>query len=261
MKKINEPTREGYELGYHLARLFGTPDVDNRCSTCAFRQGTYPNGSPVTLMDAVKCIEEGVPFNCHEESKLCAGYVMFRKASGPPRKTPLPWNFSDEPESTQGGKNESAVCPDDNWRHRLRRSGVLPWCVARNVLGTQRLVGLHRKHLGGEIVSTKPLAGLWRKNPETPEGKYLVKRRDGSVVEWPNFVIGAKDPAGPAALFAYADAAELMGFNAEYVRDVRRLAVEFQDYRLTHGSGDPDRGRHRTDDPATIAEMRHGGSA
>lgn len=24
----------------------------------------------------------------------------------------------------------------------------------------------------------KPLAGLWRENPETPEGKYLVKRRD-----------------------------------------------------------------------------------
>ncbi|HXI43902.1 MAG TPA: hypothetical protein VNH83_28225 [Bryobacteraceae bacterium] len=43
----------------------------------------------------------------------------------------------------------------------------------------------------------KPNAGLWRKNPETPEGKYLVKRRDGSVVDWPNFVLGAKDPAAP----------------------------------------------------------------
>jgi hypothetical protein len=39
----------------------------------------------------------------------------------------------------------------------------------------------------------KPLTGLWRRNPETPEGKYLVKRRDGSVVEWPNLVMGARE--------------------------------------------------------------------
>lgn len=45
----------------------------------------------------------------------------------------------------------------------------------------------------------KPLTGLWRRNPETPEGKYLVKRRDGSVVEWPNLVMGAKDPAAPGS--------------------------------------------------------------
>lgn len=53
----------------------------------------------------------------------------------------------------------------------------------------------------------KPLAGLWRKNPETPEGKYLIKRRDGTVPEWPSLVLGAKDPAAPAAINAYADAA------------------------------------------------------
>lgn len=107
----------------------------------------------------------------------------------------------------------------------------------------------------------KPLAGLWRENPETPEGKYLVKRRDGSVVEWPNFVIGAKDPAAPAALRAYANAAEAAGMNALYVAGVRRLADQFTDYRISHGEGDPDRGRHREDDPKTIAEMRRGGSA
>jgi hypothetical protein len=40
----------------------------------------------------------------------------------------------------------------------------------------------------------KPLIhGLWRDDPATPEGKYLVMRRDGTVVEWPNFTIGAKD--------------------------------------------------------------------
>ena len=105
------------------------------------------------------------------------------------------------------------------------------------------------------------LSGLWRRNPETPEGKYLVKRRDGSVVEWPNFVIGARDPAAPAALRAYADAAEKLDMSAGYVADVRWLANEFEQYRKDRGDGDPDRGKHREDDPATIAEMRHGKSA
>lgn len=34
------------------------------------------------------------------------------------------------------------------------------------------------------------LKGLVRDNPETPEGKYLVKRRDGTVPPWPHFVLG-----------------------------------------------------------------------
>ncbi len=107
----------------------------------------------------------------------------------------------------------------------------------------------------------KPLSGLWRENPETPEGKYLVQRRDGTIPDWPNFVLGAKDPAAPFALDAYADAAEDSGMNAEYVAGIRRLAFEFRAYRLHYGSGDPDRGRHRKDDPATIAKMRGGHSA
>ena len=54
----------------------------------------------------------------------------------------------------------------------------------------------------------KPLTGLFRDNPATPEGKYLVKRRDGTVVEWPSFVLGARDPHAAAALRAYADSVE-----------------------------------------------------
>ncbi len=107
-------------------------------------------------------------------------------------------------------------------------------------------------------MNEKPLSGLWRNNAETPEGKYLVKRRDGSIPEWPNFVIGAKDPAAPAALRAYADEAERRKMNEKYVSDVRYLATVFEDYRQRHGEGDPDRGRHRKDDPATIEEMRNG---
>lgn len=68
------------------------------------------------------------------------------------------------------------------------------------------------------------------------------------------------DPAAPAALLAYADAAEKLGYNAGYVAGIRRLAGEFEEYRVVHGPGDPDRGRHRKDDPATIAEMKKGRS-
>jgi hypothetical protein len=107
----------------------------------------------------------------------------------------------------------------------------------------------------------KPITGLWRKNPETPEGKYLVQRRDGTVPEWPSFVLGAKDPAAPAALRAYATAAELAGLDPGYCRDVRNLAREFEIYRERQGTGDPDRGRHRTDDPSIIEKMRGGHSA
>lgn len=107
----------------------------------------------------------------------------------------------------------------------------------------------------------KPNSGLWVNNPETPEGKYLVKRRDGSIPEWPHFVLGARDPCAPAALRAYADAAEQISMNPEFVADVRELAFKFEEYRRAYGSGDPDKGRHRKDDPETVALMRRGRSA
>jgi hypothetical protein len=109
-------------------------------------------------------------------------------------------------------------------------------------------------------VEKKPLTGLWRDNPDTPEGKYLVKRRDGTIPTWPNFVIGAKDPAAPAALRAYAAAARELGMNPGYCDGVEGLAATFEHYRMVNGDGDPDRGKHRKDDPATVREMRKGGS-
>ena len=97
---------------------------------------------------------------------------------------------------------------------------------------------------------------LWRNNEGTREGKYLVLRRDGTVPEWPYFVMGAADPAAPAALQAYATAAEINGMDPEYVQDIRDLADEFRSYYRHHDAGDPDAPRHRTDDPATIAKMQ-----
>jgi hypothetical protein len=107
-------------------------------------------------------------------------------------------------------------------------------------------------------MSDKPqLTKLFRDDPATPEGKYLVKRRDGTVVEWPNFVLGARDPHAPPALFAYAESiAKDPDCHPAYSERLWQLAYDFAEYRKTHGSGDPTRGRHRKDDPWTIAEMR-----
>jgi hypothetical protein len=102
------------------------------------------------------------------------------------------------------------------------------------------------------------MARLWRNNPATPEGKYLVKRRDGSVPEWPFFVISAADPAAPAALRGYAAQADLLGLDPEYTADILDLARKFEEWRETHRTGDPDAPRHRKDDPATVADMKKG---
>lgn len=105
------------------------------------------------------------------------------------------------------------------------------------------------------------MAGLWRYGDKAPEGKYLVTRRDGTIPEWPYFVIGAKDPAAPASLRAYADEAERLQFDPQYVSDVRRMAAEFEDFRWMQGAGDPDAPPHRKDDPATVARMAGGNGA
>lgn len=109
----------------------------------------------------------------------------------------------------------------------------------------------------------KPLLkDLFRNTDGTREGKYLVKRRDGTVVEWPSFVLGARDPHAEAALRAYAESAfEDPAIDPGFPAAILKLADEFYDYRVAHGDGDPGAGRHRVDDPATIAEMRLGHSA
>lgn len=106
------------------------------------------------------------------------------------------------------------------------------------------------------------MTGLWKNNPKTPEGKYLVKRRDGSIPRWDWFVLGSNDPASIAALRAYADAAERLGMDAAYVSDVRDMADDWESQQIAYGTtGDPDAGPDLIDDPATVAEMRNGHSA
>lgn len=111
-------------------------------------------------------------------------------------------------------------------------------------------------------MTKKPLTGLFRENPATPEGKYLVKRRDGTVPPWPSFVLGGADRMSPWTLRFYAVLGLLLReINWSTARGLWRWARVMSRWRKEHGKGDPGMGPHRVDDPATVAEMRKGLSA
>lgn len=118
--------------------------------------------------------------------------------------------------------------------------------------------------LGPDVASKdKPiLAQLTRDNSATKEGKYLVMRRDGTIPSWPSFVLGARDPHAAVALRAYADSiAQDPDCHPDLPVRIRKLADEFDQYRLEHGNGDPTRGLHRKDNPLVIMLMQQGQSA
>jgi hypothetical protein len=106
------------------------------------------------------------------------------------------------------------------------------------------------------------LYGLVRDNPATPEGKYLVMRRDGSIPPWPNFVLGGADPMSPSTLRFYALYGWLRGhFTWGFVKAAFRWARAMRRWRKEHGSGDPGKGIHRKDDPHVVELMKKGMSA
>ncbi len=110
----------------------------------------------------------------------------------------------------------------------------------------------------------KPTTGRWAKNPETPEGKYpIVLRRDGTPLEKPYFVLVLGDKAVPAALHAYATAAEVHGYDPQFVADMFELAEEarraipyFENHPDPKLRPDPDAKPHRADDPRILAWAR-----
>ncbi len=106
------------------------------------------------------------------------------------------------------------------------------------------------------------MGGLWRNQDGTRSGKYLVTRRDGTVPDFEWLVLGSRDLAAPAGLRGYAAEAEKLGYDSEYVRDVRALADSWEQALKAGGPvGDPDAPRHRHDDPATVSRMPPGRSA
>lgn len=106
MLKPNRPTPLGQELGRHLVRLYepaiaelvAQGEPDERCSTCALRAGTLPNGCEETLADLLKCAMEGeVSFMCHDrrrKDETCHGYFAMRYAHDGKKVATVPWEFS-----------------------------------------------------------------------------------------------------------------------------------------------------------------------
>ena len=99
----NLPSKEGEALGEHLARITEIelarlrqdfPNHKEPCGTCAFRRGTFPNRCSSTVMDALKCVMQKEDFRCHEDGKLCCGWMIAMKATAelPPMKAP--WDYS-----------------------------------------------------------------------------------------------------------------------------------------------------------------------
>lgn len=109
----NRPESAGFALGAELARFVDRAESENRlqgfemperCSTCAFRAGTAPNGCVTTVMDATKCMIEHIPFMCHHDRSgetTCAGFLAIMADRGPDAVPGIaPWPFSDEPGRT-----------------------------------------------------------------------------------------------------------------------------------------------------------------
>lgn len=90
----NVATDEGRQLGAILARFCDQEAEkkgrDGRCSTCAFRAGDHvANGSPETLMSALKAAMERTPFDCHQADAPCSGWLLMRAQAG--ETVAVPW--------------------------------------------------------------------------------------------------------------------------------------------------------------------------
>lgn len=138
-RKLFDPARvtpEGQKLGAcmvrltepEVAKLVAQGEPDDRCKTCAFREGTIPNGCPQTQMDALKCVMEGVPFFCHTPrpnmgglDMVCHGWyaatVALEEAEsvGAQRlqNFKTPWPFSNAPDYSDGLKTTLAQVPHE----------------------------------------------------------------------------------------------------------------------------------------------------
>ena len=102
----NFTSPEGHIVGKKLAAWcddaepaarLKVPDLPPRCSSCAFRAGNHlANGSPATQMDALKCVMEGIEFQCHDvhrEGAICSGWAMMMLAKDQPDFAKVPWDF------------------------------------------------------------------------------------------------------------------------------------------------------------------------
>lgn len=58
--------------------------AEGRCSSCAFRRGTIPNGSRLVVHSIDACLLTGGTFMCHmAENTPCVGYNAIRGVAKP----------------------------------------------------------------------------------------------------------------------------------------------------------------------------------
>jgi hypothetical protein len=71
------------------------------------------------------------------------------------------------------------------------------------------------------------------------EPKYkLTRTSDGTVPDWPYFVLGARDPAANAAMQAYLIRITQLGYSEEYIDTVDAIADQMEDHFSDHAPSD-----------------------
>ncbi len=61
-----------------------SPEAGGPCATCAFRPGTEANTTPHTVELARLCVEGFRHFYCHEQPRLCRGFIAALNLRGVP---------------------------------------------------------------------------------------------------------------------------------------------------------------------------------
>lgn len=86
--------------------------------------------------------------------------------------------------------------------------------------------------------------------PQKKLGKYLVTRMDGTVPDWPWFVLGANDPGAYRTLLHYREDAAQYGCPHGYLAVIHSLIDEFDRWRGKHGM----KGTPWEDSPEDVAQ-------
>lgn len=76
---VDSPATEAVLAADHPSPANGGP-----CATCAFRPGTEANGTAHTMALARACVEGVTPFHCHEQPRLCRGFIAAVNLRGAP---------------------------------------------------------------------------------------------------------------------------------------------------------------------------------
>jgi hypothetical protein len=126
-----------YEIGDVLARAadegevrvrLRSPEMPPRCTACAFTKGTPANNTLETVVDALGCTIEDVPFMCHQHFddagrpiNLCSGWLFARECRDllqSPNGGPLPPGISERETPAQEHSDEKSSTAEQQEHRR-----------------------------------------------------------------------------------------------------------------------------------------------